>query len=43
VKVKMNALQERKTGLDAQLAATEAPVPLLHPNMPRLDSSTLGD
>jgi hypothetical protein len=33
LKVKMNALQERKTELDAQLAATEAPVPLLHPNM----------
>lgn len=33
LKVKMNARQEHKTERDAQLAATEAPVPLLHPNM----------
>jgi site-specific DNA recombinase len=33
LKAKMSALQARKTELDAQLAATEAPVALLHPNM----------
>jgi site-specific DNA recombinase len=33
LKATMNALQARKVELDGQLAATQVPVPLLHPNM----------
>ncbi len=33
LKATMIALQERKAQLDARLAVTDAPIPLLHPNM----------